>query len=134
MNLDQNPEALYRRESNSGDFANLEIPMQKRKILQIARKYNVDMTGIRVKIQRDVNMLDSMFAGSADYMDIGRIDFFPNAFRNEEQLLRTLLHERFHVLQLREYGKQYVQDHRIEMERAAERYENMAYAALRKGK
>lgn len=134
MNLDQNPEALYRRESNSGDFANLEIPMQKRKILQIARKYNVDMTGIRVKIQRDANMLETMFTGSADYMDIGRIDFFPNAFRNEEQLLRTLLHERFHVLQLREYGKQYVQDHRIEMERAAERYENMAYAALRKGK
>ena len=120
MNLSQNPEALYRRESNSGDFANLEIPMQKRKILQIARKYNVDMTDIRVKIQRDVNMLDSMFAGSADYMDIGRIDFFPNAFRNEEQLLRTLLHERFHVLQLRKHGREYVQDHLAEMEKAAE--------------
>jgi len=133
MNLSQNPEALYRRESNSGDFANLEIPMQKRKILQIARKYNVDMTDIRVKIQRDANMLETMFTGSADYMDIGRIDFFPNAFRNEEQLLRTLLHERFHVLQLRKHGREYVQDHLAEMEKAARRYEKAAYTALRKG-
>lgn len=36
-----------------------------------------------------------------DYKNIGRIDLLPNAFLNEEQLVRTLIHEKCHVMQLK---------------------------------
>ena len=39
--------------------------------------------------------------GSTDYNSIGRIDLFPNAFTSEEELIKTILHEKCHVLQLK---------------------------------
>lgn len=49
-------------------------------------------------------MLSMPFYGSTDYDNIGRIDLFPSAFINEEQLVRTIIHEKCHVLQLQKYG------------------------------
>lgn len=44
---------------------------------------------------------------------------------DEEQRIRTLLHEKCHVMQLRRYGKAYTQNNLAEMEKQAERYENL---------
>ena len=63
-------------------------------------------------------------AGSAAPEDIGRIDLLPIAFINEEELLRTVIHEGCHVKQFKKYGATYVQENRILMERVAKRYEN----------
>lgn len=43
----------------------------------------------------------------------------PNAFIDEEQLVKTILHEKCHVEQLRKYGKQYTQDNLDIMEKEA---------------
>ena len=43
--------------------------------------------------------------GLTDYNDIGRIDLFPNAFSDEEQLIRTVIHEECHVKQLKNTAK-----------------------------
>ncbi|MFQ9128341.1 MAG: minor capsid protein [Butyricicoccaceae bacterium] len=90
-----------RKTANTGSFAELQIPLQKREVLRLAKQYGVDMRGITVKIQRSEKLLALPLTGSTDYKNIGRIDLFPRAFENEEQLMRTLIHEKCHVKQLK---------------------------------
>lgn len=75
------------------------------------------------------------FAGSTAYENVGRIDLFPKAFKNVEQLLRTVIHEKAHVKQLTKYGKDYTQSNIEFMERTAVRFENLFYniASKRRG-
>ena len=115
---------LQRPSANRGAFAHLEVPMQKRAVIQICRKYGIDISGLRIKIQRDEEMLRFLIAGSAAPEDIGRIDLLPLAFTNEEEILRTVIHEGCHVKQFKKYGATCVQENRIPMERVAKRYEN----------
>lgn len=124
--------ANNRKEKNIGAFVNLEIPMQKRSVLKICKKYSVDTKGLTFKIQRSEKLLNLSIYGSTDYDNIGRIDLLPNAFIDEEQLLRTILHEKCHVKQLKKYGKQYVQDNLADMERAAYKFEDVFYNILNK--
>lgn len=93
-----------RRELNIGAFLNLKIPMQKRKVIELANKYGINIKGLTIKIQRNEKLLSLPVTGSTDYKSIGRIDLFPNAFIDEEQLVRTLIHEKCHVNQLKNMG------------------------------
>ena len=93
-----------RKTKNQGAFVVLEIPMQKRAVIQTARKYGVDLKGITIKIQRSEALLALSICGSADPKNIGRIDLFPKAFATEEELVKTLLHETCHVKQYQKYG------------------------------
>ena len=55
---------LQRPSANRGVFAHLEVPMQKRAVIQICRKYGIDISELRIKIQRDKEMLgivDNLF-------------------------------------------------------------------------
>ena len=94
-------QAMERRKANTGEFADLEVPMQKRAVEKICRDHGVDISGLIIKIQRDLDSLKANIAGATDYYNIGRIDLFPCAFRNEEQILRTIIHEKAHVKQLK---------------------------------
>ncbi len=123
---------MERRDKNIGAFSNLEIPMQKRYVLSLCKKYGIDTKGITFKIQRSESFLKLPFYGATDYDNIGRIDLFPNAFVNEEQLVKTILHEKCHFKQLERYGKSYVQDNLFEMEKIAYRFENIYYQILKK--
>ena len=106
--------------------------MQKRNVLRMAKKYNISTNGLTFKIQRSEKLLALPFYGSTDYNDIGRIDLFPNAFVNEEQMVRTIIHEKCHVKQLQKHGKTYTQQNIELMEKQAERFENLYYKVLRK--
>lgn len=121
-----------RRDKNVGAFVSLQIPMQKKAVLQICTKYGIDTTGLTFKIQRSEKMLALPFYGSTDYNNIGRIDLFPNAFIDEEQLLRTVIHEKCHVLQLKKYGKTYTQANLNEMEKKAYRFEELYYYIIKR--
>ena len=125
-------ESMNRRNKNIGEFSELKIPMQKKAILNVCKKYNVETSGLRFKIQRDEKMLSMPFYGSTDYDDIGRIDLFPNAFTDEEQLIRTIIHEKCHVKQLKKNSKKYAQEHLQEMEKQAYRLESLYYHILKK--
>lgn len=125
-------ESMNRRNKNIGEFSELKIPMQKKAILNVCKKYNIETSGLRFKIQRDEKMLSMPFYGSTDYDDIGRIDLFPNAFTDEEQLIRTIIHEKCHVKQLKKHGKKYAQEHLQEMEKQAYRLESLYYHILKK--
>ena len=121
-----------RKTANIGAFSNLKMPMQKRTVLSICKKYGIDTKGITFKIQRSERLLGTDFFGSTDYDNIGRIDLFPNAFIDEEQLVRTILHEKCHYKQLVKYGKKFTQENLAEMERRAYRFEKIFYRLLKK--
>lgn len=121
-----------RRVQNVGSFEKLEIPMQKRAVERLAKKYGIKIDDLSIRIQREEAMLEMPYLGSTDYDHIGRIDLFPNAFTDEETILRTIIHERCHVLQLRKYGKKYTQEHINEMEDMAYKYEDFWYNVVRK--
>ena len=126
--------SMERRKANAGEFAELEIPLQKRAVERVCRKYDVDISGLIIKIQRGEDCLRSYVAGATDYNHIGRIDILPIAFKDEEQLVRTVLHERVHVKQLLKYGKSYVQENITYMERVAERCEELFWRMKRRGR
>lgn len=86
-----------RKEKNSGAFSGLKVPMQKKAVKQVCNKYNYDISGSTIKIQRSESMLATFLYGSTDYDNIGRIDLFPNAFVDEEELIKTIIHEKCHV-------------------------------------
>ena len=149
MNLPQQMERVYmdglgkvgrsgtiprpkRRAQNVGAFEKLQVPMQKRAVERLAKKYSVKIDDLSIRIQREEAMLDMPYLGATDYNNIGRIDLFPNAFTDEETLLRTIIHERCHVLQLRKYGEKYTQKHINEMEDMAYKFEDFWYNVVRK--
>ena len=123
---------LDRKEHNLGAFLSLKIPMQKREILSLCRKHSIDIKGITFKIQRSEKLLSMPLYGSTDYNSIGRIDLFPNAFTSEEELIKTILHEKCHVLQLKKYGKEYAQKNLDLMEKQAYRFERVFYQIVKK--
>lgn len=123
---------LERKEQNIGAFSTLTVPMQKREILNICRKYSIDTSGITFKIQRSEKLLALPFYGSTDYNNIGRIDLFPSAFSSEEELVKTILHEKCHVLQLKRHGKAYAQQNLDLMEKQAYRFERLFYSLVTK--
>ena len=106
--------------------------MQKRAVRQICQKYGVDISFLKIKIQRDENLLRFDIAGVAAPEDIGRIDLFPNAFVDEEQLLRTVIHESCHVKQFKKYSSLYVQENQLLMEKIAYRYEDFFLRIVKK--
>ena len=99
-----------------------KIVMNRENVLAVAEKYGIDMDGVRLS-------LDKVRRGSGPgkefygvTMPDGEIKLARDAFMDEEQLARTLAHERFHLDELRN-GMAFPWD---EADRAA--YEIRAYA------
>lgn len=113
---------LYRMNSNKDKFAHLEERMSKKHIRRLAKEYGIDLSGITLEIDSKPELLSLRFAGSANSEKIGCITFLPNAFINKEQLLRTIIHEREHVLQFKAFGADYVNQNILY-------FENLAYEA-----
>ena len=75
--------------------AGSRLPMTMDTVCSVACKYGVDISDVPVSI----NKARSGYYGSTS--PDGRITLTRSAFTNEEQLARTLAHERFHVDQIR---------------------------------
>lgn len=117
---------LTRRTTNPGPFSVLPERMSKKHIREIAEEFDISLKHVIISIDMDPEKLKPgfMYAGRADDRTVGRIDFFPKAFSSKEELVRTLYHERIHVMQFREYGVEYVQKHRLHFEELADKSEN----------
>ena len=126
-------EVMYRKTKNTGAFKHLSEPMQLKHVKYVAEKYGIDLQGIHVKIERDESMIDSVFSGVANpnYADKGRLHLFPKAFASEEELARTLLHEKEHLNQFSRYGFEYVINNRKDFEDYTRDFENNYF--LKKG-
>ncbi|MDH6521977.1 RHS repeat-associated protein [Streptomyces sp. SAI-135] len=108
---------LARRTSNTGAFAELAVPMQKRVVNQMAAKAGVGLDGVKVKINRDTDLLGRQLYGHTS--PDGTITLYPDAFRSEEDLVRTIGHERMHVMQAKIFGSTPTLEEEQAWERAA---------------
>lgn len=123
---------LARKDNNQGIFSELSVPMQKRSLTRLAKKYGIDTEGLIFKVQRDENLVGTEFLASTDPDNIGRIDFYPSAFKDEETLLITMIHEICHVRQLQRHGKQYCQDNLAAIEKQAYRFEGIYFPIVKR--
>ena len=112
---------MYRKGENSGEFIDLPERMSKKHIRDVAKEFNISLKHVKINIDKDVEKLKKNFiyTGRADHKTIGVIEFFPKAFMSKEELVRTLFHERIHVMQFREFGSEYVQNNRRYFEKLA---------------
>ena len=106
--------------------------MQKRYVQRITSKYGINISDLDIQILRNEEYIKLFYCGCTDYDNIGRIALFPNAFKDEETLVRTIIHERCHVLQLKKHGKEYTQFHLDKMEEEAYKFEDFWYNIVRK--
>ena len=113
--------SLLRTAGTSG--ASARWPMNMDSVRAIAAKYGLDLTGIRITI----NKARAGIAGQT--APNGAITLNRSAFTSEEELARTLAHELYHVDQIRSgmgYPKTY--DAMNAWETAAQQYENEWWA------
>ncbi|MGV9317303.1 hypothetical protein ACWDR0_34800, partial [Streptomyces sp. NPDC003691] len=104
------------------------MPMTMECVCQVASKYNIDISGIKIKIDKS---RAGYYGSTAPDQSI---TLTRDAFRSEEQLARTLAHERFHVDQIRNgmgYPKEY--DAANAWEDAATNFENWWWDNMGKG-
>jgi hypothetical protein len=123
---------MYRKASNTGAFSHLPERMSKAHIRELAKKYNIDIKGLTLNIDNNPELLRFPLAGEAVPEKIGVITFFPNSFKNEEELVRTLVHEKVHVEQFRKHGSIFVQNNRKQFEIEAEKIEEDFINGLKK--
>jgi RHS repeat-associated protein len=108
------------RPSGSG----AKLPMTMACVCAVAKKYGVDISDVKINIDKSKY---NVFGSTAPNQ---RVTLYRDAFKNEEQLARTLAHERFHVDQIRSgmgYPKEY--DAMNAWEQAAQDFEDAWWAA-----
>ncbi|MET7973180.1 RHS repeat-associated core domain-containing protein [Streptomyces mirabilis] len=108
---------LARRGANTGAYASLEVPMQRRVVKQVAEAAGVGLDGVQFKINRDTELIGKGLYGHT--APNGTITLYPDAFSTTENLVRTIGHERMHVMQLGLYGKPTSLAQEFEWEKAA---------------
>ncbi|MEV4884631.1 hypothetical protein MRBLMN1_003156 [Chitinophaga ginsengisegetis] len=92
---------LFRRGANVGAFSELEVPMQMRTVKQTAERACVGLKGVKLRIERDPGLIGRNIFGHANK---NTITLYPDAFTNMETLVRTLGHERTHIMQFKSFG------------------------------
>lgn len=120
-----------RNTQNNGAFAVLPERMTKKHVREIAKSAGIDLHSIKIRIDKNEELLRIPFAGRADYEEIGSITLFPNAFRSKEELTRTVYHEIIHVNQFRDYGIEYVQNNRAFFEKITSEQEEQFIKKLK---
>ena len=117
---------MLRRSGNRGVFAVLPERMTKKHIREVAKEYGISLKRLSLVVDSDPEKISDRcwFTGVADPNNIGTIIFCPKAFASKEMLVRTLFHEKVHVLQFLEHGSEYVQNNRAYFEQLAYEAEN----------
>lgn len=108
------PIALHRAQKRGAGRVQL---FRMETVRDIAAKYGIDLTGLDISL----GSKSSRGVDGRTYPD-GRIVLYPQGFRSEEDLARTLVHEKFHHDELAA-GKPFPWT-----EEAREAYEDRAYA------
>lgn len=99
-----------------GKGAGPRMPMNMESVWTIAAKYGIDISDVPISINNRVSGVCGVTRPDRSVM------LCREAFRSEEDLARTLEHERFHVLELRRGGAYPTNRHEIDA------FEDRAYA------
>ncbi|MGW7312722.1 ricin-type beta-trefoil lectin domain protein [Streptomyces sp. NPDC054865] len=96
--------ALARGGNNGAEFSGLALSMNRKTVKQYAERGGVGLAGTKWKIVPDAESLKlPAFYGTTN-PDTKVMYFYPRAFESEESLVKTIGHERTHVMQLDLYG------------------------------
>ena len=107
---------LYRKKKNTGSFKDLDELMQLRNVKDIAKRAGIGLNGIKIKIDRNPELIGKDIYG---FTDGKTIILYPDAFTSTETLVKTLGHERMHVYQVAVFGKPTSSNMLKEFEKAA---------------
>lgn len=112
---------MYRQAKNTGAFAHLPERMSKKHVREVAKKYGISLNRVNLEIVPDPELLQLKYKvyGCAAPEKIGSLYLYPSAFESEEQLTRTLIHEKIHIEQFRKHGAEYVMNNNDEFEKEA---------------
>lgn len=110
--------AMFRKSKNTGYFEGIKEPMQMRYVRKVAEFAGIDLKGIEIDIIRDYNIIGTGFCGYT-YKNGRKIQLYPDAFLNRENLVKTLGHERIHCEQIKLFGQSRNNEELIQYERAA---------------
>lgn len=94
---------LYRQKANAGKFSKLKEPMTIEHVKMICEDGGIDYSGIKIVIVDDPELVGSNLLGYT-HPDGQVVDLYPDTFKNRETLVKTLGHERIHVMQIQMYG------------------------------
>jgi RHS repeat-associated protein len=97
------PTGMFRRTANTGPFAELKVPMQMRHVKAAAQQAGVGLKGVKIQIIRDPSLVGRQLYGYTPPRGT-TIQLYPDAFTDIEQLVKTLGHERTHVMQIKIFG------------------------------
>ncbi|MFJ3902250.1 RHS repeat domain-containing protein [Streptomyces sp. NPDC090025] len=95
---------LYRRGGNLGEYSGLSIPMTRRSVKQYAKEADISLAGTKFRIERNPELVGKPMYGHTN-PETQQMAFYPEAFRDPENLVKTIGHERTHVMQLRLHGQ-----------------------------
>lgn len=112
---------MYRQAKNTGAFAHLPERMSKKHVREVAKKYGISLNKVNLEIVPDPELLKLKYKvyGCAAPEKIGSLYLYPSAFESEEQLTRTLIHEKIHIEQFRKHGAEHVMNNNDEFEKEA---------------
>lgn len=94
----------FRKEHNTGAYQSLSEPMQMKHVKSVIKDMDIDYSGIEIDIIRDNELIDKGIYGYT-FPNGKRVQLYPDAFSDREQLVKTLGHERVHCEQVKLFGQ-----------------------------
>ena len=102
-NIRNNGYNRFRKAHNIGSFKALTEPMQKKHVMNIIKEMNIDYKDIEIDIIRNAELIGSGLTGYT-FPNGKKVQLYPDAFVNREQLVKTIGHERVHCEQVKIFG------------------------------
>ncbi len=105
--VDKNKKSGYnrfRKTNNTGSFKELTELMQKKHVMRIIKEMEIDYKNIEIDIIRDESLIGSGLMGYT-FPNGKKVQLYPDAFVDREQLVKTIGHERIHCEQIRLFGE-----------------------------
>ena len=103
-NIRNNGYNRFRKAHNIGSFKALTEPMQKKHVMSIIKEMDIDYKGIEIDIIRNEELIGSGLMGYT-FPNGKKVQLYPDAFVNREQLVKTIGHERVHCEQVKIFGE-----------------------------
>lgn len=94
----------FRKEHNVNEYSELKEPMQMRHVKAVINDMGVDYSDIEIDIIRDEALIGKGIYGYT-FPNGKRVQLYPDAFSDREQLVKTLGHERVHCEQIKLFGR-----------------------------
>ena len=111
----------------------LEEPVQKRRVKEVVNAIGVDYKGATLKVVHDERLIGTGFCGYT-YPDGKRVEFYPDAFKDTETLVKTVAHEAKHVAQALLLGETWDSIELGRREAEARSVEAAAWESYQKGR